>query len=205
METPIADFLAHYAASKFSRAHMPGHKGHAFPPLDKISPYDITEIYGADVLSQASGIIARSEENTAHLYGAGYTCYSTSGATLCIQAMLAAVCREGDTLIAARNAHSSFVNACALLGLIPHWILPFSSDGLGMGGKILPTQIEGALRACPQAKAVYITTPDYLGCISDVKKIAESCKKAGIPLLVDNAHGAHLKFLPKDIHPISLP
>lgn len=204
MNTPIADFLAQYRDSGISRLHMPGHKGVLPSPFDSVAPYDITEIQGADELYEAESIIARAEENTAALYGSGQACFSASGSTLCIQAMLAAVCRPGDTVITGRNAHSAFLNGCTLLDLHPVWITPRYRDEFGVSGELTPDAFADALRKHPEARAAYVTSPDYLGTISDIAALAALCREAGIPLLVDNAHGAHLRFLPENLHPISL-
>ncbi len=205
MNTPINDFLKQYAESGTMRLHMPGHKGRMpGSPLKEAARYDITEISGADSLFEAEGIIRQSEENAAALYGSGMTLYSAGGSTLCIQTMIALLCRPGDTIIAARNAHHSFLNACALLGVDVHWILPRYNDSFGVSGEVTAQTVELALEQCPEAKGVYVTSPDYLGCMSDIEAIAGVCRKKGRPLLVDNAHGAHLRFVRQDSHPMTL-
>lgn len=207
MNTPIFDFLIDYHNKNISRLHMPGHKGIGIATdcsFQSLYRYDITEITGADELFDAEGIILQSEENTAKLYDTKHTSFSVGGSTLCIQAMLRLVANPGDTVIAARNVHSSFINTCALLDITPYFVLPKMNDSFFVSGAITPESIEAAIKECPNAKAVYITSPDYLGCISDVKSIAQICRQYNIPLVVDNAHGAHLKFMPQDIHPITL-
>lgn len=205
METPIFRFLSEYCTGEIARLHMPGHKGNAPDwPVDLLSCFDITEIKGADALYEAEGIIGASEENAASLYGTKFTCYSAGGSTLGIQTMLAAVCNPGDRILAARNAHTAFVNTCILLDVTPVWLLPEYNDSFGISGAIAPETVEASLRSDPDVKAVYLTSPDYLGCRSDIRAIAAICKSYGKPLLVDNAHGAHLRFLPEDCHPITL-
>ncbi|MBQ8826795.1 MAG: aminotransferase class I/II-fold pyridoxal phosphate-dependent enzyme [Oscillospiraceae bacterium] len=205
MNTPIYDFVKNYAEKNMVRAHMPGHKGAAEGnPISLAYPYDIPEINGADALFEAEGIIAESEKNAAELFGTQRTCYSAGGSTLCIQAMLAAVCKEGDTVVAARNSHKAFLNSCILLGLDPVWVYPEFSDGSVIAGKITPSAVENGIKSAGNPSCVYITSPDYLGNIADVKAIADICHSYGVPLLVDNAHGAHLAFLKENIHPIKL-
>jgi arginine decarboxylase len=208
MNTPIFDFLTNYHENNIARLHMPGHKGRSIAPnnsaFESIYSYDITEITNADELFDAEGIILEAEKNTAGLYQTKHTSFSAGGSTLCIQAMLKLVAGPGDTVIAARNVHSSFVNTCALLDITPYFVLPKFNDEFFVSGEITPQSIQQAICECPNAKAVYITSPDYLGCISDVKSISEICKQHNISLVVDNAHGAHLKFLEQDIHPIKL-
>lgn len=204
MTTPIYDFIVTNSAADFSRLHMPGHKGQLPFWTDFNPQFDITEITNADQLFESNGIISQSEENTAILYGAKHTSFSAGGSTLCIQAMLALACGEGTEVIAARNVHSSFVNSCALLNLTPHFVLPVPNDSFFVSGEIAPDRIEAAIKAYPLSKAVYITSPDYLGCMSDVAAIACLCKRYNLPLIVDNAHGAHLKHTKKDCHPMTL-
>lgn len=207
MNTPIYDFLQNFEKRDFSRLFMPGHKGNSpFKIFSEICRYDITEIEGADSLFHADGIIQSAEENTAQLFGAENTCFSVGGSTLCIQAMLAlAQARAGykrKKIIAARNAHTAFINSCILLNLEPVWVMPNYNDAAGISGEITPHSIKSAVDSCPEAIAVYVTSPDYLGCISDIEAIAKAC--GDIPLLVDNAHGAHLGLLENPCHPIKL-
>jgi len=204
IKTPLADFLKKYAASDTVRLHMPGHKGRLQGALAEAAAYDITEVKGADSLFEADGVIRESEETAAELYGSGLTCYSAGGSTLCIQAMLALACPPESRVIAARNAHRAFMSACVLLDLSPYWVLPRYNDRFGVSGEVDAGAVREALEACPQARAVYLTSPDYLGCMSDIAAIGRVCREKGVPLLVDNAHGAHLRFLPEDLHPMTL-
>ena len=205
MTTPIFDFVKSYAESKNTRFHMPGHKGVSFLGCEA---FDITEIKGADVLYSADGIIEESENNLSSLYGTAHSFYSTEGSTLAIKAMLALVSeREGEDrplILAARNVHTAFIKACALLDLDVEFIYP-EREGHLCRCDITADGVERAiLTADKKPRAVYLTSPDYLGNILDIKGISAVCRKNGIPLLVDNAHGAYLKFLPEDIHPITL-
>ncbi len=205
MTTPIFDFVKKYAEGRSSRFHMPGHKGVGALGLEY---YDITEISGADVLYSADGIIEESENNLSSLYGTAHSFYSTEGSTLAIKAMLALVSeREGDErplILAARNVHTAFIKACALLDLDAEFIYPDGESHL-CACNITPADVESAiLSAKRKPRAVYVTSPDYLGNMLDIAAVSKVCKKHGLPLLVDNAHGAYLKFLPEDRHPITL-
>ena len=211
MTTPIYDFVKSYAESNTVRGHMPGHKGNdcykskaAGSEISAAFPYDITEIKGADALFEADGIIAESERNASELFGTYATFYSAGGSTLCIQAMLAVCAKQGDKIIAARNSHKALHSACILLGLSPVWIYPEFEDGSAVSGKITAESVRRLLGENPDAVCVYITSPDYLGSVSDVKSIAEAAHSFGKPLIVDNAHGAHFAFLKENIHPIAL-
>lgn len=200
METPIYDFLNKYAAEETLRCHMPGHKGRPGGRLP--FPLDITEIQGADSLFEADGIILASEQNMSRLYGSKATFYSAGGSTLCIQAMLAAMKYEGKTVIAVRNVHRAFLNAAALLGLDVEWIMPDYTEGI-LSGEVSTAAIEEKLSTFSNA-CLYITSPDYTGRMADIRSISRICRKYGAPLLVDNAHGAHLHFFGESLHPIAL-
>lgn len=206
MDTPIYDFLCNLIKKDTSRFFMPGHKGNINTNNDfeMINKYDITEINGADALYSADSIIKNSEDNASRLFGSKATLYSAGGSTLCIQTMCQLIRKKGRKIIASRNAHMSFVNSCILLDLEPVWILPEQSDEYGVCGNVTPNQVKDCIKENLDAVAVYITTPDYLGNVCDIKAISKICDEYKIDLLVDNAHGAYLKFLDKSYHPIDL-
>lgn len=199
MNTPICDFIRDYAASGILRLHMPGHKG--MGPLG-CEAFDITEVSGADDLSAPEGVIAESEENATALFGSRHTFYSTEGSSQCIKAMLYLAllhrpAKASRRILAGRNAHKAFLQGCGLLDLEPVWLWPGQEDSL-CAGEISPQKLQEALcRETEPPIGVYITAPDYLGGSPDIGALAEVCKKAGVPLLVDNAHGAYLRFLKK--------
>lgn len=210
MDTPIADFVCRYANENAARFHMPGHKGRAVLGCERL---DITEIPGADTLYEASGIIARSEDNAAALFGSAGTFYATEGSSQCVKAMLAlalAARPRSRVVVAARNVHRSFVHAAALLDFETVWLWP-DADGEDAGRMSLcrcPVSAAGLERtlstlADPPA-AVYVTSPDYLGGMADIAGLSAVCHAHHTLLLVDNAHGAYLHFLPQPIHPLDL-
>ena len=207
MNTPICDFVRQYREKRPVRLHMPGHKGRMILGPEEM---DITEIAGADELYRAGGIIRESEENAARLFGAGKTLYSTEGSSLCIRAMVCLALERGKAMgrkpliLAGRNAHQAFLSACALLDAQVQWLYPetgahfIACDLTGEG-------LEKALNAMTdRPAAVYVTSPDYLGNRLDIGALARVCHRHGTPLLVDNAHGAYLRFLPEDAHPLAL-
>lgn len=206
MDTPIYDFVKNINDNKLSRFFMPGHKGNSFLGIDfeKANKYDITEITGADALYVADGIIEKSEKNATKLFGSKETIYSAGGSTLCIQTMLALIKTKGKKIIAGRNAHMSFINSCILLDLQPIWVLPEVCDEYGVCGLITTQQIEQKIKENPDIVAVYITAPDYLGNVCDIKEISKICEFYKIDLICDNAHGAYLKFTEDNKHPIDL-
>ena len=203
MNTPVADFVQRYAKAGTARLHMPGHKGRCFLGCE---PWDITEIHGADALYEAEGNLAEREQNAAALFGSQRTCYSTEGSSQCIRAMLyLAVAANGShTVVAARNVHRAFVSAAALLDLEIRWLWPEESRSL-CGCPISPAQLEETLHSLPEPPAaVYLTSPDYLGGMAEIPALAQVCHQHGTLLLVDNAHGAYLRFLQPSLHPLDL-
>lgn len=200
MDTPVCDFVAAYEKSGAARLHMPGHKGKG--PLG-CEGRDITEIAGADSLYEADGVIAASESNAAALFGASATFYSAGGSSQCVGAMLCLALQKSKSrvVLAARNAHKSFLHAAALLDADVRWLWPQPYSLLRC--PVTPDMLEAALAALPEAPAaVYVTSPDYLGNMQPVSQLAKVCHARGVPLLVDNAHGAYLHFLPKPAHPL---
>ena len=212
MTTPIVDFVRRYAQSGTSRLHMPGHKGQS---LLGFEPWDITEIKGADELYEAEGIIAESEANATRLFGTAHTYYSTEGSSQCIRAMLClalqAAPRTGKrpVLLAARNAHKALLYAAALLDFDIEWLWPAPEDACALCScPVSAARLTAALHAMEQQGrkpfGIYVTSPDYLGGVQDIAALAAVCKTFELPLLVDNAHGAYLRFLPENRHPIAL-
>lgn len=199
MNTPICDFVKNYAEKNMLRLHMPGHKGKSG------YEYDITEISGADSLYEASGIIAESEKNASDVFGCN-TLYSTEGSSLAIRAMLylavlyARKNGEEPYILAGRNAHKVFITAAAMLDFEVSWI---GESSTYLSCNIDLELLEEKLKE-RKPTAVYITSPDYLGNMADVKTLSNVCHKYGVLLLVDNAHGAYLKFLETSQHPIDL-
>ncbi len=207
MKTPICDFVENYAREGGLRLHMPGHKG---VPFLGVEERDITEVDGADVLYSPDGIIAESEKYATELFGSGKTVYSTEGSSLSIRAMVYLITlhakKEGKKplILAARNAHKTFLSAIALTDCAVEWIYPTEDDNL-ISCRVSSVQLEKKLDEMSEfPTAVYLTSPDYLGFTSDILAIAEVCHKRGVLLAVDNAHGAYLKFLPESRHPIDL-
>ena len=201
MNTPICDFVAQYAQNAPARFHMPGHKGvKSLGCEDR----DLTEIHGADDLFHASGIIAQSEQNATALFGCP-TVYSAECSSLCIRAMLFFAYTQANfrgRILAGRNAHKSFLNTAILLDFPIRWLWA-GEDYLSC--PLTPEQVEEAiLQESEPPFGVYVTSPDYLGNVVDIEGIAQVCHAHGVPLLVDNAHGAYLRFLPQSRHPMDL-
>ena len=206
MDTPICDFVRKYTENGTVRLHMPGHKGAAYLGMEAL---DLTEIRGADSLYEAEGIIAKSEENAAGLFGCP-TFYSTEGSSQCIRAILyliAAYAGEQGRrplVAAARNVHKTYLTAAALLDVETRWLYAESDAGY-LSCDLTPADLDRYLTDAPEKPAaVYVTSPDYLGRVADIRGLARVCHDHGVLLAVDNAHGAYLRFLPQSLHPIDL-
>lgn len=205
MNTPICDFVSEYSKKDTLRLHMPGHKGNGFLGVETL---DITEINGADSLFEASSVILNSELNCSGLFGCD-TYYSTEGSSLCIRAMLYLVTLYAKKLgraplvLAARNVHKTFVSAVSLCDIDVEWLYAHNTsylscdiDAIALDKKLTDMQTKPV--------ALYVTSPDYLGNMIDIRSIASVCHKHDVLLLVDNAHGAYLKFLKTSHHAIDM-
>jgi len=205
MNTPICDFVRTYARENPLRLHMPGHKGVGPMGFEQL---DITEVEGADSLYEARGIIRQSEENASRLFGCP-TWYSTEGASHCIRAMvylaqLWAKRRGKKNLIAAAgNVHKTFLSAAALLDVQVQWLYPKDQESY-LSCRLCPKDLEEVFSRTEKPAALYVTCPDYLGGMCDIAALAAVCHKNDCLLLVDNAHGAYLRFLNPSCHPMDL-
>ena len=203
MKTPICDFVKKYNSANPTRLHMPGHKGKCFLGCEG---FDITEIPGADSLYEANGIISDSESIASEHFGKK-TLFSTEGSSHCIRAMLylfKLYSGDNGVLLATRNAHKSFLSAVALLDIDVEWI--YSNENTNYLSchfciDSLKKRIN-ELKSNGKEVGIYITSPDYLGNITDIDDISHYCALTKSMLLVDNAHGAYLKFLNNSQHPI---
>ena len=201
MNTPVYSRLLEHKNLDFSPFHTPGHKNNFF--TQNLFELDFTELPDTDALYEADGIILETEKNLAKLFSAKRSLISSGGCTLAIQTMLKLACQRGKKILFARNIHRSAVNACALLGITPKWILPKSQNSL-FTGVISPQEVEKEFLEDTEISALYVTSPNYYGEITDIKSLSEICRKYNKLLLVDNAHGSHLAFLKENQHPIHL-
>lgn len=208
--TPLKRALDEYIRQDYARLHMPGHKGASISPFGELMAYDVTEVEGTDSLFEDDGPLKELEEIFTRLYDTKGTVMSAGGSTLCIQAMLRMVAKKEGRILAGRNIHAAAVNAMALLGLEPVWVYPNRKQEERLIGEISPDEIRSVLEKEKQAGtldslcAVYVTSPDYFGVMSDIRSITQIAHEYGLPLLVDNAHGAHLHFLKEEYHPMQL-
>lgn len=184
-----------YSQEDYYPFHMPGHKRNPDTvntdlPFDR----DITEIEGFDNLHHPEGILKKAQETAANVYGTKECYYSVNGSTAALLAAVsAAVPRKGQILVA-RNCHKAVYHALYLRNLIPTYVYPQMNQKWWINGGISPDKVERALAENPEIKAVLLTSPTYDGVVSDIEKIAEIVHRYEIPLIVDEAHGAHFHF-----------
>lgn len=173
--------------------HMPGHKRNTgLFQMDNPYGLDITEIEGFDNLHDAQGILREAMERAAQLWGAKQTWFLINGSSCGVLSAVAACTKWGDEVLIARNSHKSLYNALYQNNLQAHYLCPEQIPGFQAAGGITAQMVEHALQKHPNVKLIAITSPTYEGVVSDVKAIAYAAHARGIPLLVDEAHGAHL-------------
>lgn len=200
----LLDKLERYGKSDFYPFHMPGHKrqkiddcfAEGFP-----DPYsiDITEIEGFDNLHHPEGILKESMEEAARIYGTDKTYYLVNGSTCGILAAICGCTDWGGRILMARNCHKSAYHGLLINGLTPEYLYPEHIEEYGINGGICPDMVKAALernRKSEEARiqAVLLVSPTYEGIVSDIRSISDICHEYGVPLLVDEAHGAHLPF-----------
>lgn len=191
----LQEKLEKYYNKNYLPMHMPGHKRNIKLLGEKL-PYkiDITEIEGFDDLHHASGIIKNIEDKAKKIYGSKKSFILVNGSTCGILAGIRSVVDFGDKVLVARNSHKSVYNAIEINGLNPVYLSPkIGNDGIDRN--INSLDIEKYLKKNNDIKLVIITSPTYEGVISDIKSIVSVAHKYNIPVLVDEAHGAHLKFM----------
>lgn len=189
MATPLYSALLRHRNKKTAPFHMPGHKNNPTALPADLLRLDYTEIPDTGSLFDSTGPFPQAEALAAGLFATARTCLSAGGCTLCIQTMLRLALPRGGKLLCSRVIHRSAVNAMALLGLEPVWAMPDA--------------VAQAAASAPDIRAVYVTSPTYYGQILDIPAIAAACRERDIPLLVDNAHGAHLMFTKPKLHPLA--
>lgn len=191
----IYDALIKYSKGPAYPFHMPGHKRNIRDFGDPFA-IDITEIDGFDNLHHAQGILKECQDKASKVYGAEETFYLVNGSTGGILSAVSALVRPGGEILLARNCHKAAYHGCYLCDLCIHYIYPQWDPESGINGGILPKDVDNLLKKYPNIQAVMITSPTYDGVVSDVAAIAGVVHSYGIPLIVDEAHGAHFGFHP---------
>lgn len=187
--------LKTYSESDYYGFHMPGHKrNQKFMEADLPYGIDITEIDGFDDLHHADGILKEAQQRAAEVYHADESHFLINGSTSGLLSAVLGSTRKNDTVLVARNCHKSVYHAIYMNELNPVYLYPEFSEDLQLNMELSVDTVEKALEEHPEAKAVIIVSPTYDGVISDIKGIADVVHKKNIPLIVDEAHGAHLGF-----------
>lgn len=192
-EEHLYDKLNKYAESDFYPYHMPGHKRRMSGDMpQEVTAMDITEIDGFDNLHQPEGILHALQQKAAKLYGAEESFYLVNGSTCGILSAVSAALPEGGHILMARNCHKSVYHGVYLRNLTVSYLYPAVVEGYDISDAITPKQVQEALDREPDLDAVLIVSPTYEGRISNIEQIADIVHERGIPLIVDEAHGAHL-------------
>lgn len=196
MNRPIVKRLKEFVEAKPVSFHVPGHKSGMLSGLPQCLrsalQYDVTELSGLDDLHEASGIIAEAEQALQNLYGSNRSFFLVNGSTVGNLAMVYATCRAGDTVIVQRNAHKSIFHVIELTGANPVFIAPDWDEHTRSASAVKVDQVRRALDSYPDAKAVILTYPSYYGSTGDeLSEIIRVCHSKKVPVLVDEAHGAH--------------
>ncbi|MDN4593439.1 aminotransferase class I/II-fold pyridoxal phosphate-dependent enzyme [Polycladomyces subterraneus] len=197
---PLYEALCSHCSHSRGNYHVPGHKqGRAFDEkglryFRSILEIDLTEVGELDDLHDAQGVIAEAQALAADAFGADRTFFLVGGTTAGILATILSICRHGDLLAVQRHSHQSVFHACRLAGVQPVYLGSCLDPDTDLDTGIDLRQLEEVLHRFPQIKGVVITSPSYFGVVQPVKTIAAICHEHGVPLVVDEAHGAHLTF-----------
>lgn len=201
-ETPIFRALKKYVADSVLPFHVPGHKqGRGLPEFTQfvgqnVMNIDLTAVEGLDNICNPISTIKKAEELAAAAWGADYAHFLVNGTTSGIQTMIMSVCAPGDELILPRNAHKSATGGIILSGARPVYIEPDIDDYFGIAMGISVEKVVRALQQHPRAKAIFVINPTYYGVASPLADIVRVAHAHGVAVIVDEAHGAHLRFHP---------
>lgn len=202
MKNGVTQFLLEHAKKHPVSFHMPGHKGSGIYRryghdefIDNFIDCDITEIPGADNLFQTEGIIKATAEKYSRLYDVKRSYLLINGTSGGLIAAVLASVPAGKKLVMARNCHKSVFNALTLGGIEPVYAYPTMIEEYGISGPVTAEEIARCLDENPDADAVILPSPNYYGICSDIEAIASEVHERGKVLIVDQAHGAHLKFM----------
>lgn len=202
-QTPLVNQLKILSAQKDAPFYTPGHKkgkatSHELKQLmgEKVFRADLPELPELDNLFAPEGVIKEAQGLASLAFGADYTWFLANGTTCGIIASLLAICKEGDEIILPRNVHQSAIYALILTGAIPIFINPEYNSDFDLCYTISPSQIINTLQRHPSVKAIFIVSPTYQGICANLGEIAYISHNHNIPLIVDEAHGAHFHFHP---------
>lgn len=193
---PIYKMLKEYKGKDYLPFHMPGHilgRG-LYDEFKLAGSLDITEIPGSDCLHEPHGVIKEAQDHAAACFGADYSLFLVNGSTCGIHAMIQASIKPGGKLILGRDCHISALNALAQINGEPVFVLPQVDKKTGIPLGVTAEDLKKVITANPDAQAILITRPGYYGIATQLSEISKLAKTYKMPLLVDEAHGAHFCF-----------
>jgi arginine decarboxylase len=194
-DAPLLDAWLRFHEEPSTPFTIPGHKQRHDLVGDVVAG-DVPLYAGLDTMKLARGVLADAEQRAARLWGADLCRFSVGGSTHGNQALALSVARPGERVVVARTLHRSMLLGLVLAGLEPVWVRPEVDAGHGLPLGVAPAALEEALAAAPDARAVFVGDPSYVGTVGDVRGLATVAHRHGIPLVVDAAWGAHLGFHP---------
>lgn len=200
--TPLYDALHQHAIQQRFPFHVPGHKKgtvfaeKAWSNFHDLLPLDLTELPGLDDLHFPTGPIAEAEKYLADFYGSAHSYFLVGGSTAGNLALLLSVCKAGEPILVQRNAHQSILHALELTGAYPVFLAPMMDPGSALATGPSCFTVQQALQQYPHVKALVLTNPNYFGMAVNLRPLIELAHNAGIPVLVDEAHGAHFVLGP---------
>ncbi|MGG1657870.1 aminotransferase class I/II-fold pyridoxal phosphate-dependent enzyme [Brevibacillus sp. NRS-1366] len=199
---PLYEQLERHAKRRPHPFHVPGHKmGHSFDShaksrFQEILELDLTEISGTDDLHQPAGVIAEAQALAAEVFSSDESRFLIGGSTVGNIALIMTVCRPGDKILVQRNCHKSVYHGIIMARATPVFLVPAVDLATGVAAGVRREDVERALHAHPDVKAVFLTNPTYYGMGIDLAKMASTVHRFDVPLLIDEAHGAHFGFHP---------
>ena len=202
-QAPIYEALVKLRKKRIVPFDVPGHKrGRGNPELvellgEKCVGIDVNSMKPLDNLGHPISIIRDAEELAADAFGASHAFLMIGGTTSSVQTMILSTCKAGDKIILPRNVHKSAINALVLCGAIPIYIEMSVDPKIGIALGLENDRVAQAIKDHLDAKAILINNPTYYGICSDLKGLTEMAHEAGMMVLVDEAHGAHLHFTDK--------
>src|SRR6478752_517436 len=194
-DAPLLDAWLRFQEQAPTPFTIPGHKQRTDLVGDVVAG-DVPLYAGLDTMKLTTGVLAEAESRAASLWGADVCRFSTGGATHANQAVALAVAGEGDTVVVSRTLHRSMLLGLVLAGLTPVWVRPEVDPATGLPLGVAPESVRRALDAHPEARAVFVGDPSYVGTVGDVAGQAEAAHAHGVPLVVDAAWAAHFGFHP---------
>ncbi len=197
---PIYEALQNFKSMRIVPFDVPGHKrGKGSPELTaflgkQCMEADVNSMKPLDNLCHPVSVIREAEELAADAFGARHAFFMVNGTTSAVQAMIFSAVKEGEKIILPRNVHRSAINALVLSGAEPVYVNPGVNKRLGIPLGMSADDVKAAITENPDAKAVFVNNPTYYGICSDLRKIVETAHRAGMLVLVDEAHGTHFYF-----------